>query len=185
MTYVIASFCTKLYDRLCCSKVQTARCAKRLRRSPDKTPTTRTSNDPMKRQHPIPSPPPDTEARTIEAMVQITCHAKHGTKRELCSECQELLDYALLRLEKCPFQELKSTCVNCQVHCYRAEIARTHSAGHALRRPAHGLSPSLSGLHAFGRRQPARGPRTAQAARQRIVGNSSLPCKPSFCVVSP
>ena len=62
------------------------------------------------------------EARTIEAMIQITCHAKHDTRRELCPECQELLDYALLRLEKCPFQELKSTCVTCQVHCYRAEM---------------------------------------------------------------
>ena len=70
----------------------------------------------------FPHPRLTREARTIEAMIQITCHAKHGTKRELCAECQELLDYALLRLEKCPFQELKSTCVTCQVHCYRAEM---------------------------------------------------------------
>ncbi len=70
----------------------------------------------------FPHPRLAREGRTIEAMIQINCHGKHGTKRELCSECQELLDYALLRLDKCPFQELKSTCVNCQVHCYRTEM---------------------------------------------------------------
>jgi hypothetical protein len=62
------------------------------------------------------------EARTIEAMIHINCHRKHGTKRDLCTDCQELLDYALGRLEKCPFQELKSTCVNCKVHCYRPDM---------------------------------------------------------------
>jgi hypothetical protein len=62
------------------------------------------------------------EARTIEAMIQITCRRKHSTRGELCLGCQELLEYALVRLEKCPFQELKSTCVNCRVHCYRPDM---------------------------------------------------------------
>jgi hypothetical protein len=62
------------------------------------------------------------EARTIEAMVHINCHRKHGTRRELCADCQALLEYALVRLEKCPFQEEKSTCVNCKVHCYRPDM---------------------------------------------------------------
>lgn len=62
------------------------------------------------------------EARTIEAMVHITCHRRHDTRRELCAECQELLEYAFVRLEKCPFQEEKSTCVNCKVHCYRPDM---------------------------------------------------------------
>lgn len=61
------------------------------------------------------------EARTIEAMIHIFCQHEHGAKRDLCAECQELLDYAFLRLEKCPFQEDKSTCANCKVHCYRPE----------------------------------------------------------------
>ena len=62
------------------------------------------------------------EYRTIAAMMHIYCRKKHNTRRELCAECQELLDYAALRLEKCPFQEDKSTCVNCKVHCYRPEM---------------------------------------------------------------
>ncbi len=62
------------------------------------------------------------EARTIESMIQIYCHRKHGTRKGLCAECQELLDYAIVRLNKCPFQEEKSTCANCKVHCYRPDM---------------------------------------------------------------
>jgi hypothetical protein len=62
------------------------------------------------------------EARTIECMIQIYCHRKHETTRGLCAECQDLLDYAVVRLNKCPFQEEKSTCANCRVHCYRPEM---------------------------------------------------------------
>jgi hypothetical protein len=62
------------------------------------------------------------ELRTIEAMIRIYCQRQHPGQRELCSECQELLDYAYLRLEKCPFQEEKSTCANCAVHCYRLDM---------------------------------------------------------------
>lgn len=61
------------------------------------------------------------EARTIEAMVRIYCQRKHGRRRELCADCSDLLEYAFLRLEKCPFQEDKSTCANCKVHCYKPD----------------------------------------------------------------
>ena len=40
----------------------------------------------------------------------------------LCPECQELLKYAFERLDKCPFQERKTTCAKCPVHCYRPEL---------------------------------------------------------------
>jgi len=62
------------------------------------------------------------EHRTIAAMVHIYCQKQHGHKRDLCSECQEMLDYATLRLQKCPFGGEKSTCVNCAVHCYRPDM---------------------------------------------------------------
>jgi predicted amidophosphoribosyltransferase len=62
------------------------------------------------------------ELKTIEAMVDMYCHDKHGTGRELCQECAALMDYAAERLEKCPFQEEKTTCVNCPVHCYKASM---------------------------------------------------------------
>jgi hypothetical protein len=62
------------------------------------------------------------EAKTIGVMIDIYCRDRHGVHHDLCPECTELRDYALARLEKCPFQESKSTCVNCTVHCYRSEM---------------------------------------------------------------
>jgi hypothetical protein len=61
------------------------------------------------------------DGRTVEAMVRIYCHDKHGTARgALCEACDALLCYADSRLAKCPFGEEKTTCRECPVHCYRA-----------------------------------------------------------------
>ena len=62
------------------------------------------------------------EAFTIEMMIRLYCRKKHRPQGGLCSDCQELADYAQRRLEKCPFQTEKPTCANCRVHCYRAEM---------------------------------------------------------------
>jgi hypothetical protein len=61
------------------------------------------------------------DSRTVAAMVQIYCRAKHGTSRgALCDACDALLCYADTRLSRCPFGEEKTTCRECPVHCYRA-----------------------------------------------------------------
>ena len=57
------------------------------------------------------------EKKTIEAMVTIYCHGKHGGEK-LCTECNELLSYCYKRLDLCPFKEEKPTCLNCNIHCY-------------------------------------------------------------------
>ena len=62
------------------------------------------------------------EKKTIEAMVHIYCKNKHETHGELCPECSELFEYAKMRLDRCPFQEKKSTCGKCLVHCYQPEM---------------------------------------------------------------
>ena len=58
------------------------------------------------------------EKRTIEAMVRIYCRGQHQSQAGLCPDCQQLIDYALARLWRCPFQENKTTCAQCEVHCY-------------------------------------------------------------------
>jgi hypothetical protein len=58
------------------------------------------------------------EQRTIEAMVQIYCRDHHGPGKTLCPDCDGLLGYARRRLATCPFQEAKTACNRCQVHCY-------------------------------------------------------------------
>ncbi len=65
----------------------------------------------------------ERERRTIQVMVEIYCHKKHGTASGcLCPECAALFDYALQRIEKCPFREDKPTCRKCSVHCYKREM---------------------------------------------------------------
>lgn len=59
------------------------------------------------------------EKQTVAAMIDIYCHDQHGTHGALCAECRVLHDYAMQRLDRCPFGEEKSTCANCTVHCYK------------------------------------------------------------------
>jgi predicted amidophosphoribosyltransferase len=62
------------------------------------------------------------EARTMEVMVEMYCHDLHATQKGLCEGCRELVEYAHGRLKKCPYQEEKTTCAKCPVHCYRPAI---------------------------------------------------------------
>ena len=60
------------------------------------------------------------EWRTMSRMVGIYCPAHHdGAEDSPCGSCQEFLDYAERRLEKCPYGEDKPTCANCPIHCYK------------------------------------------------------------------
>ena len=58
------------------------------------------------------------EAHTVAAMIRRYCRDRHHTTDGLCPECAELLAYARHRLARCPFQERKTTCGKCPVHCY-------------------------------------------------------------------
>ena len=60
----------------------------------------------------------EREFLTMSKMVGIYC-ADHHDRPELCDECRTFLDYAQVRLDKCPFGEDKPTCSNCPVHCYK------------------------------------------------------------------
>ena len=63
------------------------------------------------------TPRVNREKRNVAVMINLYC-GKHHQSRGLCPECSGLADYARQRLEKCPFQEGKTTCVKCPVHCY-------------------------------------------------------------------
>jgi hypothetical protein len=62
------------------------------------------------------------EKKTVEAMMHIYCRGRHKTRNALCDDCSDLLDYARRRLDKCPFQEGKTSCGNCRVHCYKPDM---------------------------------------------------------------
>ena len=72
----------------------------------------------MKERHPRMA----RERQTVEAMIEIYCQGQHGMDGALCAECQALETYARQRLDRCPFQEGKTTCARCPVHCYKPEM---------------------------------------------------------------
>jgi hypothetical protein len=59
------------------------------------------------------------EWHTVETMVRLYCRDHHDAS--LCAECQGLLDYASLRLDRCRFGTEKPTCAKCPVHCYQKD----------------------------------------------------------------
>ena len=65
----------------------------------------------------------EKERKLIPVMIRSYCHGKHGTKgKNICEDCRKLTEYALFRLEKCPFKVNKKFCSFCKVHCYKPEM---------------------------------------------------------------
>ena len=65
----------------------------------------------------------EREKRMVTQMIALYCRRQHSTpKGSLCPECQELRDYALARIDHCPFMETKTFCSACKVHCYSKEM---------------------------------------------------------------
>ena len=54
-------------------------------------------------------------------MIQIWCRNMHKTQG-LCEECNTLLDYALKRLDQCPYSTAKPACSRCSIHCYKPDM---------------------------------------------------------------
>lgn len=105
------------------------------------------------------SPRMERERATVEVMIRRFCRDRHGMKEELCPGCAELLEYARHRLARCPFQEGKTTCGKCPVHCYKPgmrqriqEVMRTVGPRMMLTNPLLSFRHFLDGL----RRKPRR-----------------------------
>ena len=63
------------------------------------------------------------EKRVVAEMIALYCRDTHKrAKGALCPECEELIAYAHLRSDKCPFMENKTFCSNCKVHCYQPDM---------------------------------------------------------------
>lgn len=63
------------------------------------------------------------ERSLIPVMIRKYCHGTHGTKgSEVCEDCRALTEYALFRLEKCPFKVNKKFCSFCKIHCYKPDM---------------------------------------------------------------
>ena len=84
----------------------------------------------------------DRERRTLASMIEIYCHARHQQAVGLCAECEQLLAYAMQRIDKCPFQENKPTCAKCTIHCYKPQMRQQVREVNALCRTAHAIASS-------------------------------------------
>jgi hypothetical protein len=90
----------------------------------------------------------------MTAMTGIYCAAHHDSSGDqLCATCREFLEYAELRLRKCPYGEDKPTCANCPVHCYKPaqrtqvrEIMRYAGPRMLLRHPLLAIAHQLDGF---------------------------------------
>ncbi|MBT8087004.1 MAG: nitrous oxide-stimulated promoter family protein [Gammaproteobacteria bacterium] len=94
------------------------------------------------------------ELLTITKMVGIYCSAHHdGSADSLCESCTEFMDYATLRLQKCPYGDDKPTCSNCPIHCYKPArrtqaktIMRYAGPRMLLRHPVLAIAHKLDGF---------------------------------------
>ena len=93
------------------------------------------------------------EAATVEVMIRHYCRLNHNRDHELCEECSKLLNYSNQRLTHCPFQEGKTSCGKCPVHCYKPtmrekirEVMRTIGPQMLLTNPVMGIRHVLDGL---------------------------------------
>ena len=71
----------------------------------------------------------EREMRTISQMVALFCAAHHGSAERLerahcgervCSECAQLDAYAVMRTRRCRKMDVKTSCDECENHCYRS-----------------------------------------------------------------
>ncbi len=101
------------------------------------------------------------ERVTLEKMIRLYCRDHHGRRGALCPGCAELAAYARARLDRCPFQEGKTTCAHCPVHCYKPgmrervrQVMRYAGPRMLLRHPVLALLHLWDGR----RKQPVRPP---------------------------
>jgi hypothetical protein len=65
----------------------------------------------------------ELERRVLRSFIRVYCRNHHGTANELCADCADLQEYALKRLERCPYDP-KPKCKKCPTHCYRPDYRR-------------------------------------------------------------
>lgn len=61
------------------------------------------------------------ERALIHKFIATYCRLNHGVRKDLCSSCVNLLNYALERLDVCPYNP-KPPCKRCLTHCYEPQM---------------------------------------------------------------
>ena len=65
----------------------------------------------------------DGEKLLVSEMIALYCRKTTIRRKATCARsARPLHDYALQRIERCPFMETKTFCSACKVHCYKPEM---------------------------------------------------------------
>lgn len=51
-------------------------------------------------------------------MIGMYCRGRHSGSLGPCEDCDALLSYARLKIDRCVFHDHKPVCNECRVHCY-------------------------------------------------------------------
>lgn len=71
------------------------------------------------------------EKKTISQMIALYCAKNHNESARnaqsfcgeaICAECAALDEYAALKTERCPKMHAKTSCDECEVHCYQPQM---------------------------------------------------------------
>ncbi len=62
------------------------------------------------------------EKKIVATMIKLYCKKNHNAKEQLCTECLELKEYTLKRLDGCKFGNNKTICGDCKIHCYQKDM---------------------------------------------------------------
>lgn len=62
------------------------------------------------------------ERKIVTKMIEIYCRGNRHGSDTFCSKCKKLISYVNIKIDRCPFIEVKTFCSNCKVHCYNAEM---------------------------------------------------------------
>lgn len=63
------------------------------------------------------------EIKIISNMIDLYCKKNQKSKEDL-SDYEELKNYAIKKINSCPFMETKTFCSNCNVHCYKPDMQK-------------------------------------------------------------
>lgn len=62
------------------------------------------------------------EKNLVKKMILFYCKNNRHSKDTPCKDCDELIEYAAMRIDKCPFMETKTFCSNCRIHCFKPDM---------------------------------------------------------------
>ena len=66
----------------------------------------------------------NNEKNIVKMMIVYYCKKNHFPEKDLCRDCEMLIEYVWLKLNKCFYGENKPVCSECEIHCYSTPMRK-------------------------------------------------------------